>query len=164
MSINGTHHVAIITRNLEALQQFYVDVLGLPVVGSVKRTGINILFVGAGDTAIELVENKTAEGPRHGSGWNHIALEVTDLDQTVADLQQQGVVFHVMPKEFPAERPHFRLAFCKDPDGNDVEFVQTINARYTIESAKTVTDGLPSVTQSSYEPSMTILGPRDRYA
>lgn len=134
MPISGMHHVAIITRNLAPLQQFYVDILGLPVVGNVKRTDTNILFVGAGDTAIEIVESKSAEAPQRGSGWNHIALEVADIEQTVADLQQQGVAFHVLPRDFPAERPHFRLAFCKDPDGNDVELIQTIGDRYKIEA------------------------------
>lgn len=136
MQINRAHHVAIMTHNLAALRQFYVDVLGLRVVGSIKRADINILFVSAGDTAIELVERRTAEAPRRGGdGWDHIAFEVVDLEQTVAELQQQGITFHTLPRDFPAERPHFRLAFCKDPDGNDVELVQTIGARYTIEAS-----------------------------
>lgn len=135
MQISGTHHVAIMTHNLEALRHFYVDLLGLQVVGNVKRTDINILFVSAGDTAIELVERKTPEAPRRGGdGWDHIAFEVADLEQAVAELQQQGVAFHTLPRDFPTERPHFRLAFCKDPDGNDVEFIQTIGARYKIEA------------------------------
>lgn len=135
MQISGTHHVAIMTHKLAALQQFYVDLLGLQVVGRVKRADINILFVSAGDTAIELVERRSAEAPRRdGDGWAHIAFEVADLEQTVADLQQQGLAFHVLPRDFPAERPLFRLAFCKDPDGNDVEFVQTLGTRYTIEA------------------------------
>jgi catechol 2,3-dioxygenase-like lactoylglutathione lyase family enzyme len=134
MQISGTHHVAIMTGNLDALRRFYVDVLGLPIVGRIKRTDINILFVGAGNTAIEIVERRTIDtAGRNGGGWDHIALEVADIDATVAELQQQGIAFHVQPRDFPAERPLFRLAFCKDPDGNDVEFVQPFGSRYTIE-------------------------------
>src|SRR5687768_12901681 len=110
MQINGTHHVAIMTHNLAALRQFYVDVLGLQVVGNVKRADINILFVSAGDTAIELVERRSAEAPRRsGDGWDHIAFDVAELEQTVAELQQQGVAFHILPRDFPAERPVMRL-------------------------------------------------------
>jgi catechol 2,3-dioxygenase-like lactoylglutathione lyase family enzyme len=135
MQIRGTHHVAIYTRNLAQLRQFYVEVLELEVVGSIKRPDINILFVGVGDTALEIVERKTGDSTGRGEmGWAHIAFEVADLDQAVAGLQQQGIEFHILPRDFPAERPAMRLAFCKDPDGNDVELLQPLGSRYPAES------------------------------
>ena len=136
MNISGTHHVAIVTRDLVPLRHFYVDVLGLSVVGSIQRSDVNILFIGAGDTAIELVENASVDKAQgSGSGWAHIALEVVDLVAAHAELLEQGIVFHIPPRDFPAQQPVMRLAFCKDPDGNDVELVQPLGPRYAAATA-----------------------------
>ena len=136
MNISGTHHVAIVTRDLAPLGHFYVDVLGLSVVGSIQRSDVNILFIGAGDTAIELVENANVDKAQgSGSGWAHIALEVADLVAAHAELLEQGIVFHIPPRDFPAQQPVMRLAFCKDPDGNDVELVQPLGPRYAAATA-----------------------------
>ncbi len=136
MNISGTHHVAIVTRDLTPLRHFYVDVLGLSVVGGIQRPGVNILFIGAGETAIELVENTSVDKAQgSGSGWAHIALEVADLVAALAELLEQGIVFHIPPRDFPAQQPVMRLAFCKDPDGNDVELVQPLGPRYAAETA-----------------------------
>ena len=58
--ILGTHHVAIHTPDLARLRAFYVETLGLPVVGGFPEHGI--LFVAAGGTIVELIE----EPPRAG--------------------------------------------------------------------------------------------------
>ena len=136
MNITGAHHVAIVTRDLAPLRHFYVDVLGLPVVGGIQRPDVNILFIGVGDTAIELVENKTVDAAgSSGSGWVHIALEVPDLVAAHAELLEQGITFHIPPRDYPSHQPAMRLAFCKDPDGNDVELLQPLGPRYAPEAS-----------------------------
>lgn len=54
MRILGTHHVAIYTSNFAGLREFYVETLGLPVVGGFPGHGI--LFIAAGSTTVELTE------------------------------------------------------------------------------------------------------------
>ncbi|HWQ11422.1 MAG TPA: VOC family protein [Roseiflexaceae bacterium] len=127
MDIVGTHHVAIKTANFAAMRAFYTETLGLKYVGGFP--GRNTIFLSLGDTTIELIE---AEGTLAAPslGLHHLAIEVADTDAAHAELVQKGVAFHVPPKFFPPESPQTRLAFFKDPDGNELELFQPIGGRY----------------------------------
>ncbi len=127
MNITGTHHVALKTPNFDRLRDFYVELLGLPQVGAFR--GYRIIFIEAGPTTIELIE---ADQPTAGSNgaWAHFAFEVDDVDATFAELSGKGVQFHVQPKDFPDDRPAVRIAFFRDPDGNELELVQPLGARF----------------------------------
>ncbi len=125
--IAGAHHIALFTADLERLRDFYTNVLGLEEVG--RFEGRPIVFVAAGATAIELVGDKAPDEPR-GQGWNHLALEVGDIDAAVAALEARGVVFQGPPADFPPEAPRARIAFFRDPDGNLLELIQPLGARY----------------------------------
>lgn len=127
MQIVGTHHVALYTTNLAAVQQFYTETLGLPVIGRIP--GRAIVFIDAGGTVLELVAQEEGK-PGGPLGWAHLALEVADVDAACRELGERGVSFHIPPTDFPAEAPAMRLAFCKDPDGNDVELLTPLGARY----------------------------------
>ncbi len=136
MRILGTHHVALTTRGFERLRAFYVETLGLPVVGAFA--GYHIVFLAAGSTTIELIEEEEpGAGSPHGphDGWNHLALEVEDVDAAYAELAARGVPFTVLPEDFPPEAPALRIAFLRDPDGNLVELVQPLSERYPSPSS-----------------------------
>ncbi len=55
MHVTHTHHVALATAYFERTRAFYVDVLGFPLRGSFL--GHNIIFVDAGSTTIEIIED-----------------------------------------------------------------------------------------------------------
>jgi glyoxylase I family protein len=129
MQLTGTHHVALVTPNYDRLRQFYCDLLGLPVAGAFR--GRRILFLDAGSTTIELIERDQASAGQAG-GWAHLAFEVADVDATYAELTRQGVAFHVLPTDFPADAPAVRIAFFRDPDGNELELVQPLGPRYPL--------------------------------
>jgi catechol 2,3-dioxygenase-like lactoylglutathione lyase family enzyme len=124
---SGVHHMALYTGDFERLYAFYNQVLGLPEVG--RFAGYTIAFLQAGATVIELVGREAPAEPR-GQGWNHLALEVHDLDAAVAALEARGVSFHVAPKEFPPDAPRARIAFFRDPDGNLLELYQPLGRRF----------------------------------
>ena len=127
MNITGTHHVALVTANFERLRAFYVETLGLPIVGAFA--GRNIIFVEAGSTTIELIE-RSGQADAGSGGWSHLAFQVDDIDAVHAELAGLGIAFHVLPKDFPDDAPAVRIAFFKDPDGNDLELVQPLGSRY----------------------------------
>ena len=146
LHILGAHHVAVHTPDLARLRAFYVDTLGLPVVGGFPEHGI--LFVAAGGTIVELIEEgvdgggastgatpggavaTTGDEPCHApdrgrrAGWNHLALAVEDVDAAYAELAARGVALRSVPESFPPEAPAFRIAFVADPDGNPLELIQ----------------------------------------
>lgn len=127
MRVTGTHHVALYTADLDRLRQFYVETLGLPVVGAFP--GGRIIFIEAGSTAIELITREGWTSTETG-GWQHLAFEVADVDATYAELTAKGVPFHVLPKNAPENDPSVRIAFFKDPEGNILELVQPLGQRY----------------------------------
>jgi catechol 2,3-dioxygenase-like lactoylglutathione lyase family enzyme len=127
MLIVSAHHVALYTADFAQLRDFYVETLELPIRGAFR--GYNIVFLGAGETTIELVEDENTQQGITG-GWNHLAWEVADLDQTYAELTARGVSFHVPPENFPPENPSMRIAFFTDPDGNVLELIQPLGDRY----------------------------------
>lgn len=123
MQIIATHHVAICTPNFARLCDFYVNTLGLPQVG--KFVGKNIIFVQAGSTTIEIVERLEPLNLAR-VGWAHFAFEVADIEAAHKGLVAKGISFHIEPKLFPEEAPAVKLAFFKDPDGNDLELVEPL--------------------------------------
>ena len=128
MRIVSTHHVAISTFDLARLRAFYTEILGLPVVGGFA--GRQIVFIGAGGSAIELSQEDVPTAGARRAGWDHLAWEVEDVDQAYAELSARGVPFHVAPEDFPPEAPTMRIAFFKDPDGNSIELIQPLGDRY----------------------------------
>lgn len=136
MRILGAHHVALTTPHFERLRAFYVETLGLRVVGGFA--GYHIIFLAAGATTIELIEERQAADQAAGQsaaraedgsargGWDHLALEVDDVDAAYAELAARGVPFTVAPEDFPPEAPALRIAFLCDPDGNLVELLQPL--------------------------------------
>jgi len=133
MRILTTHHVALSTHDLSRLRAFYTETLELPVVGEFPRH--QIIFIGVGSTAIELVEEGLAPAGGRRSGWDHLAWEVADVDAAYAELSARGVSFHVVPEGFPPEAPTMRIAFFRDPDGNVVELIQPLVDRYPAPAA-----------------------------
>jgi catechol 2,3-dioxygenase-like lactoylglutathione lyase family enzyme len=127
MRFRHAHHIALYTSDLERLQHFYVNSLGMPIIGGFR--GEPIIFLDAGGVVIELCGGETAVEPR-GQGWSHFALEVEDLDAAVADLEGHGIAFHIPPMPFPKDVPVVRTAFFRDPDGNELELIQPLGARY----------------------------------
>jgi len=135
-----THHVAIVTPDVARLRAFYTDTLGLPVVGGFADHAI--VFVGAGGTTIELVEDEVPAGGTGRRGWHHLAWEVESVDATYAELSGRGVPFHVPPEDFPPAAPTMRIAFFTDPDGNAVELLQPLaRARPGGRSARSALPG-----------------------
>ena len=135
MRILGAHHIGLSTDNFARLRAFYIDTLGLPVIGSFQ--GRQIVFIEAGGTVIELIGEAPSAEPDVVSpagfarrGWQHLAWEVADVDAGYAELAARGIAFQVPPEDFPAEAPIMRIAFFADPDGNLIELIQPLGARY----------------------------------
>jgi glyoxylase I family protein len=119
MSILNSHHIAMKTPDFRRAKTFYTETLGFPIAG---KLGDNIVFIDIGGTTIELMA--TGDMPpeqRPACGLMHLAFECDDVDATYGDLAAKGVEFHVQPKSVG----DIRLAFFKDPDGNELELFQS---------------------------------------
>ncbi len=115
MAILKAHHIAIKARDFQASKKFYTEVLGLKVVGGFP--GRDIIFIDLNGTTIELMGGGPEEFTKPQGGLTHLALEVDDVDQTVAELKAKGVTFAREPSSFEFGRN----VFFTDPDGVALE-------------------------------------------
>ena len=92
-------HIGIAVASIEEATPFYRDVLGLEFEGSevVAEQKVKVAFFVVGESRIELLEPTAADSPvarfleKNGPGVHHVAYEVADLQQRLAQLKLDGV-------------------------------------------------------------------------
>ena len=119
MQLLATHHVALFTRNFAAMEKFYSETLGFPITR--RWDDVTIIFINVGSTTIELIGRDTAPAPNSEPGaFNHLALQVANVDEAYSELLAKGIQIKSEPKNFK----DVRICFFYDPDGNSLELVQ----------------------------------------
>lgn len=99
--IKRLHHVGVAAGSIREALAFYGDILGLEVTGtrSLADRDLEVAFVEAGGTEIELLEPTSAENTvarfieRRGPGLHHICFEVDDIRATIEALSARGAEF-----------------------------------------------------------------------
>ena len=121
IGLKRMHHVSFAVADLTASKQFFCEILGLP---EDERPAFSFpgAWLAVGDRQIHLIEEKSAgrEVREQISRSDHLAMEVADLDVVTARLRECGVSFALGGNE----RLGMSQAFCSDPDGHTIEFVQ----------------------------------------
>ena len=91
-------HIGIATNSIEEGLAIWRDALGLKVDATeeVADQGVKICMLAVGDTHVELLEPlgpETAVGKflaKRGPGMHHIAIEVKDINASLAELKNKG--------------------------------------------------------------------------
>lgn len=84
---------------------------------------INVFMGIPGDgDRLELTWNPGVESYDLGTGYNHIALVVEGLDDTLAALDEKGIQPEKPPYHVGENGP--RICFVRDPDGYRVELIE----------------------------------------
>lgn len=97
--LNKISHLGIAVKDLDAVLKFYSGSLGLTCTGqeAVASQKVKVAFLPLGQTNIELLESTDPDGPiakfieNRGEGVHHIAIEVDDIEQALAELKAKGV-------------------------------------------------------------------------
>jgi lactoylglutathione lyase len=118
-------HTCLRVRDPEASQRFY-GALGFEPRGRLNFESAYNLYMGLpGDgDVLELTVNRGHDEPYDlGTGYNHMALTVDDVEAVLRDLAPLGV-----EPEKPPYRPGGRddlplIAFVADPDGYRIELI-----------------------------------------
>lgn len=95
----GLDHVVIAVKDLEAAVGRYETIYGVGVSErrEAPQAGMKMAFFRFPDSYVELVSNLGDEGPiakrleERGEGIHLVAMQVDDLDRTVAELREKGV-------------------------------------------------------------------------
>ena len=122
LRIQRIAHVSLLVADTVAALRFYRDLLGLKVDPSRPDLGYPGAWLTVGDQEIHLLElpspDPVAGRPVHGGRDRHVALYVRGLAELRSRLSSAQIPF-TMSKSGRA------ALFCRDPDGNALEFVET---------------------------------------
>ena len=118
--IHTCYRIGDIDRSVE----FY-EKLGFEEVGRfpIRDEAINVFMGLPGDGArLELTYNHGVDAYELGTGYNHIAITVGDLDGRLAALEQVGITPEKPP--YSIREGGNRLCFVRDPDGYRIELIE----------------------------------------
>ncbi len=118
-------HTCLRVRDPEASQRFY-QALGFESRGRLNfETAYNLYLGLPGDgDVLELTVNRGHDAPYDlGTGYNHMAITVDDIEDALASLRPLGVEPE-KPPYHPGGREELPLiAFVADPDGYRIELI-----------------------------------------
>jgi catechol 2,3-dioxygenase-like lactoylglutathione lyase family enzyme len=137
--IRALHHVAILSSDLNDSAKFYCDVLGMHVVcrkNSEFMQGAKrkIIFLTLDGCCIELIESGQGGSLKNEplsetnvlantSGIIHVGFEVDDLENTITELEAQGIHFLRKFYRHGSRNHHIGIAWLQDPDGTIIELM-----------------------------------------
>lgn len=121
--IVGLLHASLLIADVGRSRAFYEGVLGLEANPARPDLGFPGVWydVGGGGQIhlLQLANPDPVEGrPEHGGRDRHTALAVADWDGLKVGLETAGVPYTL-------SRSGRRALFCRDPDGNALELVET---------------------------------------
>ena len=105
MRAKGIHHLGVAVEDLDEAVETYRKLFGaeLEQRDVVESQGVEAAAVRVGESRVELLASLGPETPvgkfilKRGPGVHHVAFEVSDLRQELAELAEQGV--HVIDQE-----------------------------------------------------------------
>ena len=121
-TILTAYRVSELGRSLEFYEKF-----GFREIGRVAFEDGSILvminLVGDGDVVtLELAYDPKIASVEVGNGFSHIAVQVDNLESTLADLARRGVAFGELQRPAGDDGP--KTSFVYDPDGYRFELVE----------------------------------------
>jgi len=120
-NILAIHHVSVIVADSARSLRFYRDVLGLDVDPARPDLGYPGAWLRLGPQQIHLLElpnpDPVTGRPAHGGRDRHCAFTIRDLDTLRTQLEAAGVAYTL-------SKSGRRALFCRDPDGNALEFME----------------------------------------
>ncbi len=119
--VKGIDHVALVVSDVRESLRFYEGILGLERLLERPELSFSGAWLALGDRQIHLLELPNpdpVEGrPLHGGRDRHLAMVVSSLDMLCGRLEAAGLPFTL-------SRSGRHALFCRDPDGNGLEFIE----------------------------------------
>jgi glyoxylase I family protein len=120
-NIVAIHHVSVLVTDTARALHFYRDTLGLDVDPQRPDLGYPGAWLRIGAQQIHLLELPNPDPidgrPAHGGRDRHCAFVVRDLDVLRTRLDGARIAYTL-------SKSGRRALFCRDPDGNALEFVE----------------------------------------
>ena len=124
-NVKSIGHIAVSVKDIERSLDFYVNKLGFTEMFRLERDErLWIVYLRITDTQyIELFPDAVGDSapPFANVGFNHLCLEVDNIDEAIAELTSKGVV---LTAEKKMGVDHNYQAWIADPEGNRIELMQ----------------------------------------
>lgn len=122
------HHLHMICKDLERMIDFFSETLGATLLGRRKFGTADGASLDLHGTTVNLRvaredEDMAGDASRTTFGYDHIGLQVPDVDAAFEELKEKGFSFFMEPKDIP----NLRIAFFKGPEDITIELVQELN-------------------------------------
>lgn len=109
--------------NMEESLKFYEEVVGLTLNKRHKAgPGMEIAFLGSGDTKVELISNEAVKEVNMGKDIS-LGFETESVDKMMDLLKEKGINIESGPFQ---PNPFIKFFFVKDPNGLKIQFVENI--------------------------------------
>ena len=127
VDVKGLAHIGLFVSDIEKSKKFYTELLGFEIACESTNTMDDgktayICFVKKGSMMVELLQ---VPGVSYGDGkFQHVAMEVDDIEAAVADLKAKGVKFNGEIVNNPALFNGLKFITFEGSDGEVLEFNQ----------------------------------------
>ena len=113
----------ISVKDIDESVKFYQDIVGLSIDRRfMAGLGVEICFMGSGETKIELIQDKGHKAPGNIIGIS-LGFEVESVDKMIEFIKSRGLAVESGPMQ---PNPHLRFFFVKDPNGLSIQFVENL--------------------------------------
>lgn len=120
--IKNILHASFLVTDLGKSLEFYQDILGLELDPARPDLGYPGAWLTTGEQQIHLMQlpdpGPVIDRPVHGGRDRHVAFEVNDMGELKQVFDNKGI-------SYTMSKSGRRALFCRDPDANALEFVET---------------------------------------
>ena len=121
------HHFHLICKDLEAMIEFFTDALGATLVAKKKFGTADGASIDLQGTTVNLRvaredEDMIGDASQASFGYDHLGLQVEDVEAAYQDLKKRGFSFFMEPKDIPG----LKIAFFRGPEAITIELVQEL--------------------------------------
>ena len=118
-------HAMIRVKDLNKSLDFYEKLLGLVPTRTIELEDSKLHYLTDGTIEIELTENFEIpeNGYDNGAAFGHFAFECENLDEFSKKVKETG--YEYLWEPFYLKEIDTRIAFLKDPDGNEIEIIES---------------------------------------
>jgi len=127
--VTGYAHVGLYIKDVERSKKYYTDLLGFTCVSEFTNDfGDQLAFMKSGSMILELIQHKVWMDRKDGL-FDHIAMQVDDIEAVSAELKAKGVEFED-DIYFETRISHFvngvKYQAWRGPDGEHLEIYQVL--------------------------------------
>ncbi len=119
-------HVMIRVKDIEQSLDFYTNLFDMNLVNEMELEDSKLYFLSDedGQTQIELTYNfdTPKDGYKVGNAFGHFAFSTKNIENFEKKMKNLGYSWYIEP--FTLQKYEMKIAFIKDPDGNEIEIIE----------------------------------------